>query len=181
MNNTAVSNVVTLLASSNEKLLDVNDDTYNLSLEMYDNIKIDLETFKRTLDSECCLTELIDIFQYILTNLYQSSNIKKLYLAEKITAESFRESHDILRDSVKLQKYLDDLKNNVFITNVDVVAQLMKLKSQFEIYIQLYGIPEYLNFDPFQLKNIIDAIAEYNILYPGIEPTLEEIKPLLKD
>ena len=180
MNNTAVSNVVTLLASSNEKLLDVNDDTYNLSLEMYNNIKIDLETFQRTLDSECCLTELIDIFQYILTNLYQSSNIKKLYLAEKITAESFRESHDILKDHDKLQKYLDDLKKNILITNVDVVAQLMKLKPQFDIYIQLYGTPDNLNFNPFNLKNIIDAIAEYNTLYPDTEPTLAEIKPLLK-
>ena len=80
----------------------------------------------------------------------------------------------------ELQKYLDDLKNNVLIANVDVVAQLMKLKSQFEIYIQLYGIPDNLNFDPFNLKNIIDAIAEYKTLYPDIEPTLEEIKPLLK-
>ena len=68
----------------------------------------------------------------------------------------------------------------MLIANVDVVAQLMKLKSQFDIYIQLYDIPDNLNFDPYKLKNIIDAIAEYNTLYPDTEPTLEEIKPLLK-
>jgi hypothetical protein len=165
MNNNAVISINTLLLNFNQNLLDLNSSTDILNLDTYNHIKVDLETYKRSLDSSCCFIQIIDVFQKILNNLYQSQNVKSQLLNEIENSKQYKNSHDILNSNTKLQEYINELSKNMYLTNITVTSAYANLKPKYSIYINLYGLPDNLNFDPSKLTSIINAINEYNMLY----------------
>jgi hypothetical protein len=160
--NSVVSNIATLLNTSNAKLLDLSDNTYDISLNVYTTFKVELETFKRTLDSSCCLIKVIDLYQNILTNLYQSSSQKQQYLGQQTVTQIYKDAYDILQDKDKLQEYINTHFKQINIIEMDTSCPVITLKPHYAIYMHLYGLPDYLNFDPVLLTNVVNAIDEYN-------------------
>lgn len=165
MNNTSVTSINTLLLDCNQNLLNLDMSDNILNLNEYNNIKIELETFKRTLDNDCCLIQIIDLYQEILTNLYQSLNIKSQLIDTINTSAEYKNAYDILHDSTKLQEYINNLSKNMYLASVTLTSAYAKLQPKYNIYIQLYGIPDNLNFDPSQLTSIVNAIETYNLFY----------------
>jgi hypothetical protein len=164
LENSAVSNIITLLTTSNTILLDLSDNTYDIDLDTCNNLKIELQTFKETLDASCCLIEIIDLFQNTLINLYQSITQKHLYIGERSISKIYKDSYDILQDRVKLQEYINNAYKQITLVDSEIISPVITLKPRYTIYIQLYGIPDNLNFDAYLLTNVVNAINKYNYI-----------------
>jgi hypothetical protein len=165
MNNNSITSINTILLDCNKNLLDLNSSTDILSLNTYNNIKTNLELYKRSLDTECCLIQIIDLFQLVLTNLYQSLSLKQELINLIDNSKEYKNAYDILNDKTKLQEYINELSKNMYITNMSLTSTYAKLKPSYNIYISLYGLPENLNFEPSKLTSINITLDKYNSLY----------------
>jgi hypothetical protein len=107
------------------------------------------------------IIKIIDLYQNILTSLYQSYHIKTQLLNEETKSNLYKWAYDTLNDSVKLNEYIEDLKKSYFITSVNVESKYAMLKPQYKKYIELYGLPDNLDFDPDKLSAILNDINMY--------------------
>jgi hypothetical protein len=165
MKHNSILEISSHLTDYNNTLLDLNSTNYNFLLGSYNELKLELERFKKTLDKNCCFTKIIDVFQKLLTQLYQSSTIKNLLLNQTQMTLEYKDAYDTLNDPNRLSNYIEGFKNDYKVIKFETTSQFADLKPQYYIYFQRYGIPENLNFDSEKLLDITDAIAEYNNLY----------------
>jgi hypothetical protein len=163
--NTAIVEVNTLLVKSNTSYLNIEDETNYVNLNIYTQLKIQIEELKQSLNENNYLIRLIDLFQNILTNLFQSYNMKMNYISQLKTTATYKESHDILNDRTKLDEYIKSLKKNMDVINVTIQSTYAKVNPLYKIYIQLYGIPENHNFVPEILNTIENDLEKYHELY----------------
>jgi hypothetical protein len=165
MNNNCISDVNSYLTNYNNTLLDLNSTDYNFLLNSYTELKLELEVFKQCLDQHSCLTKIVDIYQKILTQLYQSSTIKNLLFNQTKLTSQYKDAYDILNNPEKLSEYLQGLNKDFKIIQFETKSELANLKPQYSIYFQKYGIPDNLNFDSEKLLDVTESIKDYIDLY----------------
>jgi hypothetical protein len=69
----------------------------------------------------------------------------------------YKEDSEILNDIEKLKEYIKQQQLNMnSITSFTIQAQKLNIKPEYLKYIQLYGLPYKMIFDPVLLQEIID-------------------------
>jgi predicted nucleic acid-binding Zn-ribbon protein len=143
------------------------DTTTYITIDVYNELNIGLlnleDYFKN--DASCCFFNIIDIYRNMLNIVKSAYDNKNLAKTTLINAENWKNDSIILRDNDKLQEYINNLSKNMYFTSVSISSAYATLKPKYQIYIQLYGLPENLMFDPSKLSNIIRAMEDYVLLY----------------
>jgi septation ring formation regulator EzrA len=137
-------------------------DTY-IPIDIFHNLNIELISLENLFvsDPSCCFFNIIDIYRNmikIVKTAYDNKNLAKSTLK---TSESWKNDSEILNDRDKLNEYIQNLSKNMFVTSVDVNSVYANLKPQYQTYIQLYGLPENLDFDIDKLSSILKEIGDY--------------------
>jgi hypothetical protein len=158
------------------------DSDINIPIDVFDELNmqlVELEDLFIT-DPSCCFFNIIDIYRNMLKLVKSAYDNKNLAKATLINSESWRNDSIILNDREKLQEYINNLSKSFYITSIDVTSTYANLKPQYQIYMQLYGLPENLEFDPYKLSDIIKAIEKYNILYGTTTNNQYDVNNILK-
>jgi hypothetical protein len=138
-----------------------------IPIDVFDQLNMQLIALEDLFitDPSCCFFNTIEIYRNMLKIVKSAYDNKNLAKSTLLNSESWRNDSIILRDRDKLQEYINNLSKSFYLTSVNVTSTYANLKPQYQIYIQLYGLPDNLMFDPDKLSNIIRAIEDYNILY----------------
>ena len=138
-----------------------------IQIDTYNELNIGLnnleELFNENID--CNLYNTIKIYKDLLLVIKTSFDNKNLASSTLLDAEKWKNDSIILNDSIKLQEYINNLNKSFYLADVSVKATYANLKPKYNIYIQLYGLPDCLLFDPKLLNNIIKAIDDYDSVY----------------
>lgn len=138
-----------------------------LKNDEYDNVFSELstdETQKILYGLYKLKTSVSDSFGPLI-DLYESifMSIKYFYFlySELKNNESqclkYKEDSEILNDIEKLKEYIKQQQLNMnSITSFTIQAQKLNIKPEYLKYIQLYGLPYKMIFDPVLLQEIID-------------------------
>jgi hypothetical protein len=111
-------------------------------------------------------TSVSDTFGTLI-NLYESifMSIKYFYFlyselkSNETQCLKYKEDSEILNDINKLKEYIKQQQFNMnSVTTVAITTQKLNVKPEYLKYIQLYGIPYKMIFDPVLLQNIIDEM-----------------------
>lgn len=133
----------------------------------YDELNIGLNNLEEIFNenTDCNFYNTIQIYKNLLLVIKTSFDNKNLVSSTLLDAEKWKNDSIILNDSVKLQEYINNLSKRFYLADVSVKAAWANLKPKYYIYIQLYGLPDNLLFDPELLNNIIKAINDYDSAY----------------
>jgi hypothetical protein len=93
-----------------------------------------------------------------------SFNIKNDFFDLQENSQQWQNDSLILHNVDLLNKYIDEMKNNVFFSNLNISCIEAKLKPRYELYHKLHGFPENFNYDPELLQNIDDTLRNLLIL-----------------
>jgi hypothetical protein len=137
-------------------------DTY-IPVDVFQDLNIELLSLENLFasDPSCCFFNIIDIYRNMLKIVKTAYENKNLAKSTLINSESWKNDSDILNDRDKLNEYIQNLSKNMFVTSVDVNSVYANLKPQYQTYIQLYGLPENLDFDTDKLSSILKEIGDY--------------------
>jgi hypothetical protein len=137
-------------------------DTY-IPIDVFNDLNIELISLENLFvsDPSCCFFNLIDIYRNMLKTVKTSYDNKNLAKSTLINAEYWKNDSLILNDRDKLNEYIQNLSKNFFVTSVNITSAYANLKTQYQIYIQLYGLPENLDFDTDKLFSILKEIGDY--------------------
>ena len=108
------------------------------------------------MDYEFIRSNLVNSLNALWQSVRQYMDLQKV-LRELVVAE---EKASILDDLVKLEEYINNLKNHTLITiipDVDVNVPLLTIKEPYNTYIKVYGYPPGGAFDPDKLAQISRA------------------------
>ena len=133
----------------------------------YDDLNIGLNNLEELFNenTDCNFYNTIQIYKDLLLVIKTSFDNKNLVSSTLLKSEKWKNDSIILNDSVKLQEYINNLNKRFYLADFSVKAAYANLKPKYNIYIQLYGLPDNLLFDPKLLNNIIKAIDEYDSVY----------------
>ena len=99
---------------------------------------------------------IIKFYTKILYSIYISGGIKKDEIDAVNTAKIYKDDSETLRDPTKLKKYLDDLNTRHYLFEpITIVPSLLKIKPEYLIYNEKYGIPPDFIYDFDKLNDII--------------------------
>lgn len=113
-------------------------------------------------------TSVSDTFSTII-DLYESIfvSIKYFYFLyselknNEAQCLEYKEDSEILNDINKLKEYIKQQRFNMnAITTVTIQTQKLNIKPEYLKYIQLYGLPYKMIFDPVLLQEIIDELKQ---------------------
>jgi hypothetical protein len=131
----------------------------SLDEAVYVNISVALNNLianKKYIDYEFIRSTLVNSLNALWQNVYQYTELKTLK-SELAAAEK---RIGILDDLVKLEEYINNLKNRTLVTiipEVDVNVPLLTIKEPYNTYIKVYGLPSGGAFDPDKLAQISRA------------------------
>ena len=131
----------------------------SLDEAVYVNISVALNNLianKKYIDYEFIRSTLVNSLNALWQNVYQYTELKTLK-SELADAEK---RIGILDDLVKLEEYINNLKNHTLATiipDVDVNVPLLTIKEPYNTYIKVYGYPPGGGFDPDKLAQISRA------------------------
>ena len=131
---------------------------YQINLESYNRINMQLNNVKTLIDPSCYFYNMIDLYMNIWKTIYFSFNTKNSLNSLKVTSEQWRQDSIILRDMTLLKEYITELQNRAIIANVAVKSNLATFKPQYTIYHNLYGMPEDLIYDPEKMSAILSDL-----------------------
>jgi len=137
-------------------------DTY-IPIDIFHNLSIELTSLENLFasDPSCCFFNIIDIYRNMLKIVKTAYDNKNLAKSTLKSSESWKNDSEILNDRDKLNEYIQNLSKNFFVTSVNITSAYANLKTQYQIYIQLYGLPENLEFDIDKLSSILKEIGDY--------------------
>jgi len=111
---------------------------------------------KKYMDYEFIRSNLVNSLNALWQSVNQYMDLQKV-LRELVAAE---DRISILDDLVKLEEYINSLKNHTLVTiipDVDVNVPLLTIKEPYNTYIKVYGYPPGGGFDPDKLAQISRA------------------------
>jgi hypothetical protein len=138
-----------------------------ITIDTYDELNIGLNNLEELFNenTDCNFYNTIQIYKDLLLVIKTSFDNKNLLASTILDAEKWKNDSIILNNSIKLQEYINNLNKSFYLTDVSVKATYANLKPKYNIYIQLYGLPCNLLFDPKLLNNIIKTIDDYDSVY----------------
>ena len=138
-----------------------------IPIDVYDTLKINLLSLEELFNNntDCCFYNIISIYKNILLVVKNSFDNKNLTHSTLLNSEAWKNDSIILHDATKLQEYINELKKQMYLTSMTVKSTYATLKPNYSIYIQLYGVPDNLEFDPHKLSSINMSLQRYNLLY----------------
>jgi hypothetical protein len=156
--NNAVVQINTYLKYYNDNL-NVNTGTY-IDLDTYNNVNTDLETFKRKFSKDCCFYGILEVYTKLWKGLWITFN--QNYAFYDLSNNSARWHNDsmILNDIDKLKKYLKELQESSYFTDISVKSTLAILKPRYILYHKLYGIPANLSYNPEKMYLVDQQLLE---------------------
>jgi hypothetical protein len=128
----------------------------SLDEAVFANISVALNKLianKKYMDYEFIRSNLVNSLNALWQSVRQYMDLQKV-LRELVAAEA---RISILDDLVKLEEYINSLKNNTLVTiipDVDVNVPLLTIKEPYNTYIKVYGYPPGGAFDPDRLAQI---------------------------
>ena len=131
----------------------------SLDPAVFANISVALNKLianKKYMDYEFIRSNLVNSLNALWQSVRQYMDLQKV-LRELVVAE---EKASILDDLVKLEEYINNLKNHTLVTiipDVDVNVPLLTIKEPYNTYIKVYGYPPGGAFDPDKLAQISRA------------------------
>ena len=131
----------------------------SLDEAVYVNISVALNNLianKKYIDYEFIRSTLVNSLNALWQNVYQYTELKTL----KSELAAAVKRIGILDDLVKLEEYINNLKNRTLVTiipEVDVNVPLLTIKEPYNTYIKVYGYPPGGAFDPDRLAQISRA------------------------
>ena len=134
-----------------------------IPIDVFNDLNIELNSLENLFlsDPSCCFFNIIDIHRNMLKLVKTSYDNKNLANSTLMNAESWKNDSLILNDRDNLNEYIQNLSKNFFVTSVNITSAYANLKTQYQIYIQLYGLPENLEFDIDKLSSILKEIGDY--------------------
>ena len=134
-----------------------------IPIDVFNDLNIELNSLENLFlsDPSCCFFNIIDIHRNMLKLVKTSYDNKNLANSTLMNAESWKNDSRILNDRDNLNEYIQNLSKNFFVTSVNITSAYANLKTQYQIYIQLYGLPENLEFDIDKLSSILKEIGDY--------------------
>jgi hypothetical protein len=142
------------------------DDVVNsLDPAVFANISVTLNKLianKKYMDYEFIRSNLVNSLNALWQSVRQYMDLQTL-IRELAIAE---DRISILDDLVKLEEYINNLRNHTLITiipDVDVNVPLLTIKEPYNTYIKVYGYPPGGAFDPDRLAQISRAQNAINV------------------
>ena len=142
----------------------IHQDTHTyIPIDVFNDLNIELNSLENLFlsDPSCCFFNIIDIHRNMLKLVKTAYDNKNLANSTLMNAESWKNDSLILNDRDNLNEYIQNLSKNFFVTSVNITSAYANLKTQYQIYIQLYGLPENLEFDIDKLSSILKEIGDY--------------------
>ena len=142
----------------------IHQDTHTyIPIDVFNDLNIELNSLENLFlsDPSCCFFNIIDIHRNMLKLVKTAYDNKNLANSTLMNAESWKNDSRILNDRDNLNEYIQNLSKNFFVTSVNITSAYANLKTQYQIYIQLYGLPENLEFDIDKLSSILKEIGDY--------------------
>jgi hypothetical protein len=130
------------------------DTDISISLDEYNTLNVNLFNLGETMDPSCCFFNIIDIYKNILYAIKTAFDNKNTIKSTLNSAESWRQDSIILHNNQLLQDYINNLNNQMKLFSVSTTATAATIKPKYAKYIELYGIPPDLIFDPSLLSQI---------------------------
>jgi hypothetical protein len=139
------------------------DTTTYIPIDVFDNLNIELISLENLFvsDPSCCFLNMIDVYRNMLKIVKTAYDYKNFAKSTLINSETWKNDSEILNNRDKLNEYIQNLSKNVFISSIDITSIYANLKPQYQIYIQLYGLPENLDFDTTKLDYIFKQLGNY--------------------
>jgi len=106
---------------------------------------------------------LLDYINNSFISIQQNLFLHNEYISALTKIESMKEKVDTLQDINKLKEYINNLNFSSTIDifpNQSATITLATIKPQYEIYIQRYGVPTNLLWDPILLGDILEELEE---------------------
>ena len=131
----------------------------SLDPAVFENISVALNKLianKKYIDYEFIRSNLVNSLNALWQSVRQYMDLQKV-LRELVAAEA---RISILDDLVKLEEYINNLRNHTLITiipDVDVNVPLLTIKEPYNTYIKVYGYPPGGTFDPDRIAQISRA------------------------
>ena len=128
----------------------------SLDPAVFANISVALNKLianKKYMDYEFIRSNLVNSLNALWQSVRQYMDLQKV-LRELVAAEA---RISILDDLVKLEEYINSLRNHTLVTiipEVDVNVPLLTIKEPYNTYIKVYGYPPGGAFDPDRLAQI---------------------------
>jgi len=183
-NNDSLITINEVLVKSIKNILNLKDITNLIDLNTFNELKINLENYKDTLDPKSCLNKIVDTFENVSTSLYLLYNIKNQLLNQITIAEQYQNSDKILKNRTLLQEYLDNINKSIYIADLNIKSHKASLKPKYAIYHTLYGIPDNLLYDSTILNSIIKTIDIYHSKFgtpTNSEYNIDDINSILNN
>lgn len=133
-----------------------------LSSEKREKISREISKKKKIITSDVD-DILLDFINNSFVSIQQNLFLHNEYTTAVTKVESMSEKVDTLQDFNKLQAYITNLNLSstisIFPNQIATISKAT-LKPQYEIYIQRYGIPANLLWDPILLGDILEELEE---------------------
>jgi hypothetical protein len=102
---------------------------------------------------------IVGFYTKILYSIYVSGGIKQSEMDATNLASIYKSDSETLRNPQKLKQYLDELNTrNYLFDPITIVPSLLKIKQEYLIYNQTYGIPTNFTYDFDKLNEIINSL-----------------------
>jgi hypothetical protein len=135
--------------------------TAYIPADEYDALKVGLVSLEELFaeDPSCCFFNIIDIYRKMLTTVKNAFDSKILTQTTLENSEGWKADSAILRDPTKLQEYIDSFNKNYVLLDLAITAPKATIKPQYQMYHDLYGVPNNLEYNPQLMKTILENLG----------------------
>jgi len=145
----------------------------NLDINDYNTLAVGLYKLQNL--NYPCYEEIRKSLTYTLQGLQQCVFQTQLLQNLQQQIITYKEGYEILHNNALLKEYIEQLRKSMQVfPSMTVSTQLLDIRPEYLEYINLYGFPENLIFDPDKLAEII---AGPNFPQPPIPNTNEQENP----
>ena len=139
---------------------DFADVSQKLSLEIFNDISTKLYNQITTSNTHKDVERFRVLFTYVLQGLQQSVYQYGTLLNTISQLETCTAKNEILDDMDKLRAYLESLQKGHIFPQQNLPVMKAVLKPKYAKYLELYGMPETMIFDPDKLAQIALELGE---------------------
>ena len=126
----------------------------NLNINDYNTLAVGLYKLQNL--NYPCYEQIRKTLTYTLEGLQQCVFQAQLLQQLQQQIIIYKEGYEILHDNTLLREYIEQLRKSMqAFPNMSVTVDLLNIRPEYLEYINLYGLPENLIFDPDKLAEII--------------------------
>lgn len=104
---------------------------------------------------------LIDLYESIFMSIKYFYFLYTELKNNEANCLKYKEDSEILNDMKRLKEYIEEQKRNIYSsTTMNIQVAKLNIKPEYLRYIELYGMPYKLMFDPVLLQEIIDEMKK---------------------